>query len=90
MSRPDLVKDTTKAVRLLKRFATGEVTLLDLFAGLGKGDDSTIRAEAGVDEACDKAARCTAPKGHEGGCVFDVATEQSEEGPKDDEQPQAG
>lgn len=88
MSKPDLVRDTTKAVRLLKRFATGEVSFLDLFAGLGKGDDSTLRAEPGVDEACDIAAGCTAPKGHEGGCVLDVQPEASEA--KDDEQSQAG
>ena len=79
MSRPDLVKDTHKVVRLLKRFATGEVTLTDLFAGLGKGDDSTLRAEAGVDEPCDIAAGCTAPRGHEGGCVLDVVAEQPTE-----------
>lgn len=86
MSRPDLVKDTAKALRLLKRVATGELTAWDLLSGLGKGDDHVIRAEEGVDEPCDLTAGCTAPKGHEGGCVLDAAVEPTEESASDDAQ----
>lgn len=85
MSRPDLVRDTAKALRLLKRVATGELTAWDLLSGLGKGDDHVIRAEEGIDEQCDQAPGCTAPKGHEGGCVLDAAVEP-EESASDDAQ----